>query len=69
MKMGTRRKFSTETLVGRMQKSSQRGNSERENGSIVRIKLDNFLYEYTVLFLLFTCIRTDISVLTELKPY
>lgn len=49
MKMGTRRKFSTETLVGRMQKSSQRGNSERENGSIVRIKLDNFLYEYTVL--------------------
>lgn len=66
MKMGTRRKFSTETLVGRMQKSSQRGNSERENGSIVRIKLDNFLYEYTVLF---TCIRTDFSVLTELKPY
>uniref|UniRef100_K1QNC5 Structural maintenance of chromosomes protein 5 n=1 Tax=Magallana gigas TaxID=29159 RepID=K1QNC5_MAGGI len=31
--MGTRRKFSTETLVGRMQKSSQRGNSERENGT------------------------------------
>lgn len=51
MKMGTRRKFSTETLVGRMQKSSQRGNSERENGSIVRIKLDNFLTYDSVEFL------------------
>lgn len=42
--MGTRRKLTTEAVVGRMQRSSQRENSEKEEGSIVRIKLDNFLY-------------------------
>ncbi|XP_078313053.1 structural maintenance of chromosomes protein 5-like [Crassostrea virginica] len=49
--MGTRRKLNTETLVERMQKSSQRANSEREEGSIVRIKLENFLTYDSVEFL------------------
>ncbi|XP_061164858.1 structural maintenance of chromosomes protein 5-like [Saccostrea echinata] len=43
MKMGSRRNLSAAALVGRIQKSKQCINSEREEGSIVRIKLDNFL--------------------------